>query len=198
MVILVTLALRHILGWVFLTSAVAKLFNREGFREEVGRYPAVHERLVLPVSILLPIAELLLALNLLLGLYWRLAALGALALLLVFSAAIMSAVVTGRRESCQCGGLMPTRSLSYTHVVLNLAMAGGAAVLAVLAETSAGIRVPWEGILHQQQQGFDGGSFGVMVLTLGALLALSTVNAIGEMRSLRQGKDDLVFNSTAA
>lgn len=185
-----SLGLRQILGWIFLASSADKLFNLKAFEQDLSQYPATRQSLVRPASILIPAIELLLALNLLLGLYWRFAAIGAAALLLVFSAAVAVAIARGHRGSCGCGGLVPTKSLSFLHLIANTVMLASASVLALLDKTSATVPLPSNGaFLEQTSRGLDPGSLLVITGTLMGLLALASLAGLGDLRSQVKAKD---------
>ena len=190
----VTLGLRHALGWVFFVSSADKLLHLKSFREDLLKYPGVRPRLVPALSVLIPMAEGFLALNLLAGLYWRIAALGIAALLILFTVVVTVAIVTGNRESCGCGGFVPTKSLGPLHVLINLIMLGSAGTLAWLTQTTASLPTPFGSILLQQNtQGLDAPSYLILMTVLLGLLCLAIAGAIAEVRSRRITVDEAVF-----
>lgn len=115
-------------GLVFLQAALAKLRHRELLAGVIANYRLLAPALTGPAALLLPPAELAVSLGLLLGGAWRpaqfVAALGAIALLLVFAAAMGINIARGRSHiDCGCGRSQLRQPLSWLLVWRNLALA---------------------------------------------------------------------------
>lgn len=117
---------RLVLAVVFGVAATAKLLDRGGSRQAVADF-GVPSRLAAPVAALLPLVELAVAGSLIPGLTAWWAALGALALLLLFVAAIGVSLARGRRPACRCFGQLSSSPVGSTTLARNgiLAAAGG-------------------------------------------------------------------------
>lgn len=125
-----TLAVRQILGWILLTSAVSKFLDLDSFRSTFARYPLISRSLARWTAPVIPAVELLIASSLVLGAYWRLGAIASFALLTVFLVAVIAAIASGRRDGCGCGGLVPTKTLGPGHVATLVILAAFAAFVA--------------------------------------------------------------------
>lgn len=115
-------------GLVFLQAALAKLRHRELLAGVIANYRLLSPALTGPAALLLPPAELAVSLGLLLGGAWRpaqfVATLGAIALLLVFAAAMGINIARGRSHiDCGCGRSQLRQPLSWLLVWRNLALA---------------------------------------------------------------------------
>lgn len=121
---------RLLLVVVFGVAAVAKLTDRPGSRKAVREFgvPAV---LVGPVAGLLPLAELVVAAALLPGWSAWYGGIGALVLLIAFSAAIGLNLARGRRPDCRCFGQIAAGPIGTSTLVRN-AVLGVLAALVVL------------------------------------------------------------------
>jgi hypothetical protein len=115
-------AARVLLATVLLVAGVAKLPNRRGFAETVGAF-GVPRVLEAPVAAVLPLCEVSLGAALLFPATATAAALGALALLLAFSAATGVALVRGRDVDCGCLGVIRPTRLGPLTLVRNLLLA---------------------------------------------------------------------------
>ena len=117
-----TLLARVVLAAVFAVAALAKLADREGSRRTLRGF-GVPERLALIVAL----AELATAAALL-GIPFY-GALAALALLAVFSGAIVAALVRGVRPGCGCFGRVHSAPAGRGTLVRNAALAACAALV---------------------------------------------------------------------
>ena len=142
------LACRLLLAGVLVVAAVSKLADREGSRQAVVAF-GVPERLAAGVALLLPIAELTVAALLLPASTALAGALGALALLLLFSVAIAVNLARGRAPDCHCFGQLHSAPAGPGTLIRNGALAAVAAfaVAGTLSgsDTSA---VAWVGELN--------------------------------------------------
>ncbi|MEW6238131.1 MAG: MauE/DoxX family redox-associated membrane protein [Candidatus Omnitrophota bacterium] len=115
------LALRLFLGGVLIYAGAAKLFDMPGMARAIANYRLLPDSLVNIVAMILPPVELLAGIGLILGLCFD----GALAittlLLLVFLAAIESAILRGLDIQCGCFGTSDAE-LVGTGVLLRDAM----------------------------------------------------------------------------
>ena len=186
----VSLAIRALLGWILLTSALGKFWNLPEFRADLQTYPLMTGQNVGWVGYFIPSIELILALNLLVGFYWRLSALGAAVLLGVFTIAVVAQIRRGNSGPCACGGLMPTHSIGRWHLTTNVALLVAAGALAVITETSAAAPTPAEiPMLSQSSSSLDWMGFLTAATTLALLLLVAAASAIWRMRDLRLSLD---------
>jgi peroxiredoxin len=124
----VLLVARLLLAAVFFLAAATKLADRAGARRAAVDFgvPAAVAR---PFAFILPLAELAVAGALLPGASARWGALGALALLLVFVAAIALNLARGRKPDCRCFGQLSSSPVGWTTLVRNGVLAGVAAFI---------------------------------------------------------------------
>ena len=121
---------------VFGIAAIGKLADREGTRQAVGGF-GVPKSLVGAVALGLPVIELLIvgALVPVASATWAAAA--AVALLIVFCAAIVRLLVRGEAPDCHCFGSLGSAQVGRGTLVRNLTLVGLAGFV-VLAEQSHG------------------------------------------------------------
>ena len=133
----VLLSLQLGLAAVFAVAGIAKLADREGARKaalDFGAPPA----LAGPLAIALPIAELAVAGLLLFPSTAGWGALGALALLAVFSAAIGLALARGRAPDCHCFGQLHSEPAGWKALIRNALLVGLAAFVAIASWSDPG------------------------------------------------------------
>ena len=108
---------------LFLVAGVDKLRHRALLPGVIANYRLLPEALVAPASALLPVVELVVAAGLLLGVTpW--APVAAMALLLVFAAAMAINIRRGRHHiDCGCGHAALRQPLNWGQVVRNLLLA---------------------------------------------------------------------------
>jgi Methylamine utilisation protein MauE len=111
-------------------AAVAKLADRDGARQAAGALGVPHA-LAPPVAAGLPVAELAVAVALLFRRAAVAGAVGALVLLGFFLAGITLTLVRGRQPDCRCFGQLHRAPVTWKTLVRNLALAAGAALVAV-------------------------------------------------------------------
>lgn len=110
-------------GLVFLAAAIAKLRHRDLLPGVIANYRLLPAALVAPAAMLLPPVELLVAVGLLAG-NRPMAVASAMALLLVFAAAMTVNIRRGRRHiDCGCSHAGLRQQLGWPMVVRNLLMA---------------------------------------------------------------------------
>jgi len=138
---------RLLLAGVFLVAGIAKLADRRGTRQAVADFGAP-ERVAGPLALVLPIAELTVAALLLPAATAIVGAIAALALLLLFSAAIAVNLARGRAPDCHCFGQLHSAPASWKTLARNGVLAGIAlfALVVSLAEPEPSA-VAWIGRL---------------------------------------------------
>lgn len=108
---------------LFAVAGIDKLRHRDLLPGVIANYRLLPDALVAPAAALLPGVELLVAAGLLLG-FAPLAPLVAIALLLVFAAAMAINIGRGRRHiDCGCGHVGLRQSLGWGQVARNLVLA---------------------------------------------------------------------------
>jgi peroxiredoxin len=112
------LVARLVLAAVFVTAAFAKLADRAGSKEALRNF-GIPGRILTPVAVLLPVVELAVAVALIPTWSARWGALGALALLVVFTIAIAANLVRGSRPDCRCFGQLHSAPLGWTTLARN-------------------------------------------------------------------------------
>lgn len=112
-----------LLAAVFAVAACSKLADRAGTRAAVVEFGAPR-LLAGPIGLLLPIAELAVAGLLLPDATATAGAVGAIALLLLFSAAIAVSLARGRTPDCHCFGQLRSSPAGGTTLARNAALAG--------------------------------------------------------------------------
>ena len=116
------LVARLLLVGVFAVAGVAKLADRAGSRQAIADF-GVPAPLAAPLGILLALAELAIAGALIptASAWW--AALGALALLLLFAAGININLARGRRPDCHCFGQLHSAPAGWRTLARNVGLA---------------------------------------------------------------------------
>jgi thiol-disulfide isomerase/thioredoxin/uncharacterized membrane protein YphA (DoxX/SURF4 family) len=130
------LVLRLGLAAMFAVAAVAKLADPEGSRQAVRGFGAP-ARLAGPLGIGLPLVELMIGALLVPAGTARAGAVAALVLLLVFCAAIVSAIVRGTAPDCHCFGGLHSSPAGPATLARNAALAGVAVAVAAADPKSA-------------------------------------------------------------
>jgi peroxiredoxin/uncharacterized membrane protein YphA (DoxX/SURF4 family) len=142
------LALRLALAAVFLVAAVTKLADRTGTRRAIEGF-GVPFGFAAPGAVLLPIAELAVCGCLLVPGAVRVGAIGALALLGAFSAAIAVNLARGRQPDCHCFGQLHSEPVGGRTLVRNGVFAAGAILILALGRSDPGpSAVAWIGDLE--------------------------------------------------
>ena len=112
---------RLFLGALFLFSSLSKIAAFDGFKTEVASYHIVNYHVVSEFALLVVVAELLFALLLIINMYVKEASAGIVALLILFTAAIMYAVLTHQPVgNCGCFGNALKESLSWTAALRDI------------------------------------------------------------------------------
>ena len=173
------LACRLVLAAVFAVAAAGKLADRDGSRRAVVAFGAP-ESLAAVLAVLLPVAELTVAVLLLPAATASAGAIGALALLLLFSGAIAFNLMRGREPECHCFGQLHSAPSGPGTLLRNAGLAALAALtLAGTLRRSDTSAIGWAGRL-------DGAEAAVLVaaavlLVAGTLAFLSLLRAHGRL-----------------
>ena len=173
------LACRLVLAAVFAVAAAGKLADRDGSRRAVVAFGAP-ESLAAVLAVLLPVAELTVAVLLLPAATASAGAIGALALLVLFSGAIAFNLMRGREPECHCFGQLHSAPSGPGTLLRNAGLAALAALtLAGTLSRSDTSAVGWVGRL-------DGAEAAVLVaatvlLVAGTLAFLSLLRAHGRL-----------------
>lgn len=178
----VVLASRLLLAVVLVAAAVAKLADREGSRRAVVAFGAP-ERLAGGLALLLPIAELTVAALLLPATTALAGALGALGLLLLFSAAIALNLARGNAPDCHCFGQLHSAPAGPSTLIRNGALAGVAAfAVAGTLSGSEDSAVAWIGRLDGAETAVLAiGAAAALLLAAGATAFMSLLRAHGRV-----------------
>ncbi len=155
---------------MFVVAAAAKLADRAGSRQTLVDF-GVPAWLAPPLGTLLPVAELAVAVTLLPVTTARWGAVGALALLAVFTAAVALSLVRGKAPACRCFGQLTAapvgpRTLARNGVLLAVAMF---VAVAGWHDPGPGVLSPIAALSRAEQLAAAG---GVSLLLLGAIVAL--------------------------
>lgn len=168
---------RVLLAAVFLVAGVAKLLDREGTRAAVQDFGAP-AALAGPLAVALPLAEIALAVLLIPTATAVAGALGALALLTLFSAAIALSLARGHAPECHCFGQLHSAPAGWATLARNgaLAAVAGLTFAGSIAEPGTGTFEWLAGL----------GTAEVVAVLLGlALVAVVAVGAAAFLHLLR-------------
>ena len=136
----IAIAVRVMVGLVFLTAAVGKMRHWTVFCGVVANYRLLPRRLELPVAYGLPPLEALLGSALLLGMATVWAASGAASMLLIFAVAMGINLRRGRRQiDCGCFQGELKQPLSWTLVIRNTVLSLLLAITVATSGESAGL-----------------------------------------------------------
>lgn len=119
---------RLVLAAVFVLAGLAKLLDASGTREAVAGF-GVPARLAGPAARLLPASELAVAAALAVPAWSRAGAVGALALLGGFSAAVVANLARGRQPDCHCFGQLHSAPIGAATLRRNAVLAGAAGLV---------------------------------------------------------------------
>jgi thiol-disulfide isomerase/thioredoxin len=178
----VFLVARLLLAAVFAVAGAAKLADRSGTRRALRAF-GVPAQLVGTAAIALPLAELTVAALLLPSSTAVAGALGALALLAVFTTAIVINLLRGRAPECRCFGQLHATPTSWRTVGRNtglLALAVVALAGAVAAEPASA--VVWiAGLGAGELVAAAAAGLGLALLAVGALALVKLVGSYGHV-----------------
>src|SRR5216110_3374118 len=125
---IVLLLIRLLLAGIFMLSGLAKLVDRSGSRQAMLDF-GVPARLAAPSAVLLPLVELVVAGSLIptISAWWG--ALGALALLLLFTVVVGYHLARGHTPKCHCFGQVSSEPIGWPTLVRNLILSALAGVI---------------------------------------------------------------------
>ena len=131
-----TFAVRVLIGALFVLAGTLKIGHFDELAASIAAFRILPDAVVGPLAVLLPFFEVGLGLYLILGLFTRTAAAVAAGMLVLYAAAIASAVVRHMPVSCGCFGPQDTAAADWPHVFIDI---GLAAVCAAVAWRAPGI-----------------------------------------------------------
>ena len=178
----ILLLIRLLLAGIFLLSGLAKLIDRSGSRQAMLDF-GVPARLVAPSALLLPLIELVVAGLLIptISAWWG--ALGALALLLIFTVAVSYHLARGRKPTCHCFGQVSSEPIGWPTLVRNLVLFAFAGIIVGFGYTNAGASViGWLGettIIQRVELGIGG--LTVALLAVGVVILLRLLRKLGHL-----------------
>jgi thiol-disulfide isomerase/thioredoxin len=177
----VALVARLVLAAVFAVAAFAKLSDRPGTRRALGAF-GVPQGFVATAAIALPLAELAVAALLLPSSTAVAGALAALALLAVFTTAIVVSLLRGRAPECRCFGQLHAKPTSWTTVGRNVGLLALAVVALVGAVTEPASAVAWiPGLAPVELAAAAGALVAVALLAVGALALATLLRSYGRV-----------------
>jgi uncharacterized membrane protein YphA (DoxX/SURF4 family) len=100
----VQIALRAIVGGVFIYAGMLKIMSPQEFADNIAAYQLLRDSLINLLALGLPVFEVIVGVMLITGLRVRTAAFCALFLCVVFAIALGSALVRGLQIDCGCFG----------------------------------------------------------------------------------------------
>lgn len=170
----ILLVIRLVLAAVFVLSGLTKLADRSGTRKAIIDF-GLPDRLAMSFAFLLPIAELLVAVALVpvTTAWWG--ALGALALLVLFSIGIALNLARGKTPDCHCFGQLHSAPIGWRTLVRNGALALGAGLVVWQGPANPGASVGlWlSGFTTAEQVGLTLVGLLVPLIAVMALLLFS-------------------------
>jgi peroxiredoxin len=173
---------RLLLAAVFAVAALAKLADRAGSRQAIVDF-GLPRALAAPAAVALPLAELSVTVALIprVTAWWG--ALGALALLLLFSAAIAINLARGRKPDCRCFGQLSSSPVGWMTLARNGALAALAGFVVAGGPDDPGrSAVAWLGDLTAVQlAGVIGAALALALLAVGAVLLVNLARQNGRL-----------------
>ncbi len=178
----IALIARLALAGVFAAAGLTKLADRNGTRKAVVDF-GTPETIAGALAILLPIAELGVAVLLLPASTALVGALGALALLMLFSAAIAISLARGKTPECHCFGQLHSAPASWKTLARNAVLAGVAVVaIAGTFADPAPSATAWVGDLDGSGLvALAVGVTAIVLLSVGAVAFLSLMRSYGHV-----------------
>ena len=173
---------RVALAVVFAVAGLEKLRNREGTRQMLGAF-GVPARLTRVVGFTLPLAELAVTVLLLPARTALYGAVGALALLGLFSAAIAWNLAHGRKPECHCFGQIHSEPVGWRTLGRNavLALVAVAALAGTLAVPDASATAWVAGLDGSELVALVVGVVATGLLVIGAIAFLTLMRSYGNV-----------------
>jgi uncharacterized membrane protein YphA (DoxX/SURF4 family) len=126
----VTLIVRVLVGALFIAAGAAKVGHFNDLAAAIAGFRILPEPVIGPLAVLLPFFEIGLGLYLVAGLFTRAAASVGAVQLVIYAAAIASAVIRHIPANCGCFGPQDTAKADWPHVAADLALAAMCALVA--------------------------------------------------------------------
>lgn len=179
---IVLLLARLLLAAVFAVAAVSKLTDGAGTRQGLRDF-GLPAAVAGPLGLLLPLVELAVAVALLPAVSVWPAAIAALALLLLFTAAIGVNLARGRRPDCHCFGQVASGRIGVSTLVRNAVLAAVAGFVLWQARTNPGpSALDWlAGLTVAERTGLGLGAAALALLALEAWVLLQLVTQNGRL-----------------
>ncbi|MBP7416773.1 MAG: redoxin domain-containing protein [Pyrinomonadaceae bacterium] len=165
------LLLRLGLAGVFGVAGIAKIFDPEGSKKAFTDF-GVPAPLVRPFAFLLPVFELAVAGTLLFVPSSWFGAIGASALLLIFTAGMLYQMAKGKAPDCHCFGQIHSEPVGVSSIVRNLVIMAPAVILVIQGRSRQGLEI----IKTDQDILFTAVGLAVIVLLLAAVMYLKSVS----------------------
>src|SRR5262245_4433792 len=182
MIVALALVARLALAGVFAVAGIAKLLDRDGTRKAVVGFGAP-ERIAGALAIALPLAELAVAGLLLPASTAVYGALGAVALLALFTGAIAVSVARGQAPDCHCFGQLHSAPASWKTLARNgvLLGVGLVALVGSVAEEPKSA-VAWIGELSDSELALLAvGATAALVIAVGGAAFLTLMRSYGQV-----------------
>jgi uncharacterized membrane protein YphA (DoxX/SURF4 family) len=126
----VTLIVRVLVGALFIAAGAAKVGHFNDLAAAIAGFRILPEPVIGPLAVVLPFFEIGLGLYLVAGLFTRAAASVGAVQLVIYAAAIASAVIRHIPANCGCFGPQDTAKADWPHVAADLALAAVCALVA--------------------------------------------------------------------
>ena len=124
-------AVRLLLGFLFIYSGVIKIDDSGYFVKSLDNYKLLPPEFVNFSALLIPAIELIIGAFLLLGIFVKETALIADIMMIVFIAAIITAIVRGLDIECGCFGTSDGTRVGWIKIIENIFILTGCALLSV-------------------------------------------------------------------
>ncbi len=126
----ITLTVRVLVGALFVAAGVLKVGHFNDLAAAIAGFRILPEPVIAPLAVILPFFEIGLGVYLILGLFTRITAIVAAVQLLLYSAAIASAVIRHIPANCGCFGPQDQAPADWPHVLIDLALSAVCAAIA--------------------------------------------------------------------
>jgi uncharacterized membrane protein YphA (DoxX/SURF4 family) len=126
----ITLAVRLLVGALFVAAGALKVGHFNDLAAAIAGFRILPEGAIAPLAVVLPFFEIGLGMYLIVGLFTRTAAIVAALQLIVYAAAIASAVIRHIPANCGCFGPQDQAPADWPHVFVDLALAAICALVA--------------------------------------------------------------------
>jgi len=193
----IVLVARLVLAGTFAIAGLAKLTDRAGTAKAFVDF-GIPDVLARPGSVILPLLEFVVAVALLPVPSAWFGAIGALALLLLFSIAIALNLALGRRPDCNCFGQLQSKPIDWSTLVRNLALTVLAGVLVWQgAHGPSPSLVQWLGDLTiSERAGVIGGALGLGLLAAMVALTVQLLRQQGRLLLRLDALEARLFGSS--